>query len=96
VKRPSSQSGYFYRSVSATEQDNDDPTNLGLHLDQQLRNPTARVYRVRYLGEYLGDVRCIRHPRSMVRLQTLFREHHLEGLLLEMHENYQDNTQYFE
>jgi len=53
VKRPSSQSGYFYkqsgyfyRSVSATEQDNDDPTNLALHLDQQLRNPIARVYGV--------------------------------------------------
>lgn len=74
MKRLSSQSGYFYRSVSATEQDNDDQRNLVLHLDQQLKNPTARVHGVRYLDEYLGDVRCIRYPRSMGRLQALFRD----------------------
>jgi hypothetical protein len=52
-------------STDVSAQDYDDPTNLALHADQQLRNPTARVYRVRYLGEYLGDVTDTCHPRSM-------------------------------
>ena len=44
VKRSFSRSGCFYRCISESGQDSDDPTNLALHPDQQFRNPATRVY----------------------------------------------------
>ena len=65
LKRSSLRSGCFYGCVNESEQDNDGRTNLALHPDQQVRNSTARVDRVKYFREDLGDVRCIWHPWSM-------------------------------
>jgi hypothetical protein len=65
VKRSSLRSGCFYRRVNESQKDNDGLTNLALHPDQQLRNPAARVYGVKRFHENLGDMRCIRRPRSM-------------------------------
>ena len=65
VKRSSLRSECLYRNVNESETDNDGLTNLTLHPDQQFRNPAARVYGVKRFHENLGDVRCIRHPRSM-------------------------------
>ena len=65
VKRSSSRSGCFYKSVNESQKDNDCLTNLALHPDQQFRNPAARVYGVERFRENLGDVRWNHRPWSM-------------------------------
>ena len=65
VKRSFSRSGCFYRSVNDNKQDNNGPTNLTLHPDEQFRNSAARVDGVKYFREDLGDLRSIPPPQSM-------------------------------